>query len=53
MDQTLAKRTLQELVKREDLKNKTCADCGCYDCHPQVQLVGHTADEDLTRDAGR
>ncbi|KAI0307049.1 hypothetical protein B0F90DRAFT_1684689 [Multifurca ochricompacta] len=28
MDQTLARRTLQELIKREDLKNKTCVDCG-------------------------
>ena len=28
MDQSLAKRTLQELIKREDLKNKTCIDCG-------------------------
>jgi hypothetical protein len=28
MDQSLAKRTLQELIKREDLKNKTCVDCG-------------------------
>ena len=28
MDQTLAKRTLQELIKRQDLKNKSCVDCG-------------------------
>jgi hypothetical protein len=28
MDQTLARRTLQELIKREDLKNKSCVDCG-------------------------
>ena len=28
MDQTLARRTLQELIKREDLKNKCCVDCG-------------------------
>jgi ADP-ribosylation factor GTPase-activating protein 1 len=28
MDQSLAKRTLQELIKRDDLKNKTCVDCG-------------------------
>ena len=28
MDQSLAKRTLQELIKREDIKNKTCIDCG-------------------------
>jgi len=27
MDQSLAKRTLQELIKREDIKNKTCVDC--------------------------
>ncbi|KZV69888.1 ArfGap-domain-containing protein [Peniophora sp. CONT] len=27
MDQTIAKRTLQELIKREDLSNKRCADC--------------------------
>ncbi|TFY59155.1 hypothetical protein EVG20_g7891 [Dentipellis fragilis] len=27
-DQVAAKRTLQELIKREDLKNKTCIDCG-------------------------
>ncbi|KAI0320660.1 putative GTPase activating protein for Arf-domain-containing protein [Amylostereum chailletii] len=27
-DQIAAKRTLQELIKREDLKNKTCVDCG-------------------------
>lgn len=28
MDQNLARRTLQELIKREDLKNKSCVDCG-------------------------
>ncbi|KAG2156310.1 ArfGap-domain-containing protein [Suillus clintonianus] len=28
MDQVAAKRILQELIKREDLKNKTCVDCG-------------------------
>jgi hypothetical protein len=28
MNQTLARRTLQELIKREDLKNKFCVDCG-------------------------
>lgn len=28
MDQATAKKTLQELIKREDLKNKTCIDCG-------------------------
>ena len=28
MDQSLAKRTLQDLIKREDIKNKTCVDCG-------------------------
>ncbi|KAI9513273.1 ArfGap-domain-containing protein [Russula earlei] len=28
MDQTLARRSLQELIKREDLKNKFCVDCG-------------------------
>ena len=28
MDQSLARRTLQELIKREDLKNKSCVDCG-------------------------
>src|SRR6266702_32051 len=28
MDQSLARRTLQELIKREDIKNKTCVDCG-------------------------
>ncbi|KAG1755439.1 ArfGap-domain-containing protein [Suillus lakei] len=28
MDQVLAKKILQELCKREDLKNKTCVDCG-------------------------
>jgi hypothetical protein len=27
MDQTLAKKTLQALIKREDLKNKVCIDC--------------------------
>ncbi|THH16415.1 hypothetical protein EW146_g4228 [Bondarzewia mesenterica] len=27
-DQVAHRRTLQELIKREDLKNKTCADCG-------------------------
>lgn len=27
MDQTVAKRTLQELIRREDLGNKICADC--------------------------
>jgi hypothetical protein len=27
MDQAVAKKTLQELVRREDLKNKICADC--------------------------
>ncbi|KAK0499763.1 ArfGap-domain-containing protein, partial [Armillaria luteobubalina] len=28
MDQTAAKKTLQELVKREDLGNRVCVDCG-------------------------
>ncbi|KAK0491314.1 ArfGap-domain-containing protein [Armillaria novae-zelandiae] len=28
MDQTAAKKTLQELVKREDLGNRACVDCG-------------------------
>lgn len=28
MDQATAKKTLQELIKREDLKNKHCVDCG-------------------------
>lgn len=28
MDQVAIKRTLQELIKREDLKNKICVDCG-------------------------
>lgn len=28
MDQSLARRTLQELIKRDDIKNKTCVDCG-------------------------
>jgi hypothetical protein len=28
MDQVAAKKILQELIKREDLKNKTCVDCG-------------------------
>jgi hypothetical protein len=28
MDQSLARRTLQELIKRDDLKNKSCVDCG-------------------------
>jgi hypothetical protein len=28
MDQTTAKRILNELIKREDLKNKNCVDCG-------------------------
>lgn len=28
MDQTQARRTLQELIKREDVKNKSCIDCG-------------------------
>ncbi|KAK7676885.1 hypothetical protein QCA50_020141 [Cerrena zonata] len=27
MDQTVAKKTLQELIKREDLDNKRCIDC--------------------------
>ncbi|TFK85435.1 ArfGap-domain-containing protein [Polyporus arcularius HHB13444] len=27
MDQTLARKTLQELIKREDLDNKRCIDC--------------------------
>ena len=27
MDQAVAKKTLQELIRREDLKNKICADC--------------------------
>ncbi|KAI0068581.1 ArfGap-domain-containing protein [Artomyces pyxidatus] len=27
-DQVAAKRTLQELIKREDLKNRNCVDCG-------------------------
>ena len=28
MDQTLAKKELQELIERDDLKNKTCIDSG-------------------------
>ncbi|KAI0692262.1 hypothetical protein BC835DRAFT_1278001 [Cytidiella melzeri] len=28
MDQTVAKRTLQELIKNEELGNKKCVDCG-------------------------
>ncbi|KAG2369709.1 ArfGap-domain-containing protein [Suillus spraguei] len=28
MDQVAAKKFLQELIKREDLNNKTCVDCG-------------------------
>ena len=28
MDQSIARRTLQELIKREDLKNRSCVDCG-------------------------
>lgn len=28
MDQTIARKTLQELIKREDLGNKKCIDCG-------------------------
>jgi len=28
MDQTLARKTLQELIKREDLDNRKCIDCG-------------------------
>ncbi|KAL4249638.1 ADP-ribosylation factor GTPase-activating protein [Abortiporus biennis] len=28
MDQAVARRTLQELIKREDLENKKCVDCG-------------------------
>ena len=27
MDQSLARRTLQELIKRDDLKNRFCVDC--------------------------
>jgi ADP-ribosylation factor GTPase-activating protein 1 len=27
MDQTVAKRTLQELIKTEELGNKKCVDC--------------------------
>ena len=27
MDQAVAKKTLQELIRREDLRNKICADC--------------------------
>lgn len=27
MDQTVAKKILQDLVKREDLGNKICCDC--------------------------
>lgn len=48
MDQTLAKKELQELIKREDLKNKTCIDCGnpnpqwaslrCTSFQPRVHL---------------
>jgi hypothetical protein len=44
MDQAAAKKTLQELIRREDLKNKICADCSnpnpqwaslrCVGCHP-------------------
>ncbi|KAI0268134.1 hypothetical protein BC834DRAFT_868032 [Gloeopeniophorella convolvens] len=28
MDQALTRRTLQDLIKRDDLKNRTCVDCG-------------------------
>ena len=28
MDQTAAKKTLQELIRREGLQNRTCVDCG-------------------------
>jgi hypothetical protein len=28
MDQSIARRTLQELIKRDDLKNRSCVDCG-------------------------
>ena len=28
MDQSIARRTLQDLIKRENLKNKSCVDCG-------------------------
>lgn len=28
MDQLAAKKILQDLLKRDELKNKTCVDCG-------------------------
>jgi len=42
MDQAIAKKTLQELIKREDLKNKICADCS--NPNPQwasLRCAGH------------
>lgn len=57
MDQAVAKKTLQELIKREDLKNKICADCpnpnpqwaslrcaGRHSCAPRLShLTSHTS----------
>ena len=40
MDQTQAKKILQELVKREDLKNKICNDCS--NPNPQWASIRYT-----------
>ena len=51
MDQAVAKKTLQELIRREDLRNKICADCSnpnpqwaslrCVAYHPCVPALSH------------
>ena len=51
MDQAVAKKTLQELIRREDLKNKICADCSnpnpqwaslrCASCPSRVPKSSH------------
>ena len=51
MDQAVAKKTLQELIRREDLRNKICADCSnpnpqwaslrCVGYHSCVPALSH------------
>jgi hypothetical protein len=47
-DQIAAKRSLQELIKREDLKNKTCIDCN----NPNPQWASLRFDRKVALHAG-